>query len=292
MRRLLSAFVLILSMAIALPASATENEDFDLYKLGYPDGATAAAANARFRLFANQLAAALAGFNFSPPTTTGHTGFNVGLEYGVAKIDPDYWPRHSGKDSDFIFLPSLHVRKGLGFSFELDARLSYLQDSSMMAGTIGLKWALNEGIAYAPDFAVKGSVTRLFAATDFNLVAAGVDVAIGKKFGMGGNGTVTPYAGWNMIFTYADSRMVDGNPGRTQEEALSKPFEGLRAFEEVEMGDNYSNRFYGGLRFQFARNLEIGLEFSYTMIRVSHDAEGVADSIDVMNFGGKLGADF
>ena len=291
MRRLFSAIALVSCLAFSAPALAIENGDFELSKLGYPDGATADAANARFRMFATQLATAISGFNFAPPTTTGHAGFNIALEYGVSMVDKDFWPTHNN-DSGFLMMPTLHVRKGLGFSFELGGRVSYLIDSSMVAGTLDLKWALNEGIAYAPDFAVRGMVTKLFGATDLSLVAAGVDVGIGKKFGLGGDLTITPYAGWNILFTHASTRMIEGKPDRTQEDALAHPFDTLRAFDTVEMADNFSHRFYGGLRFRIIRQLEIALEFSYAMISISHGVEDVAEKTHLMNFGGKIGMDF
>ncbi len=289
MRRICLATALTFALLSAGTARATSAEDFKIHQLGNP---SEAAADMRFRLFVNQLGVALSGFNFSPAQTLGHSGFGVSLEYGVAKIDSAYWPRYSQSDSNFVFLPSLHVRKGLGFSFELDGRLTYLQNSRMAAGTLALKWALNEGFTYAPDFAVRGHVTKLFGATDFDLTTAGVDVGIGKEFGLGGVMTLTPYIGWNLLFVHATSRLIETEPTRDEATAMSEPLATLNYFSTVDMADNFSHRFYGGLRFIFATAVEIGLEFSYTRISVSHDIEELPSQMDVMTFGGKFGVDF
>ncbi len=288
MRRLFTAIAMMVCLLASSAAWATPDEDFRIYQLGSPADA---ASHMKFRLFANQLGVALSGFNFETPSSGGHTGFNVGLEYGAAKINHAYWPRFSGGDSDYVLMPALHVRKGLGFSFELGARVSYLQNSSMVAGTLELKWALNEGLRYAPDFAVRGYVTRLFGASDFDLTTAGIDVGIGKRFGIAGVMTLTPYLGWNLIFVHADSRMIETNPTRTEEEAMQAPFSTLSYYDKVELSENYSNRFYGGLRFVF-NVFEIALEFSYTKISIEHDIAGVPTWLEVWNFGGKLGVDF
>ncbi len=288
MRRICTATALIAALLTASSAWATAAEDFKIHQLGNPSDP---AADMKFRLFANQLGVALSGFNFAPAQTLGHAGFGVSLEYGVARIDADYWPRYSPSDSNFLFLPSLHLRKGLGLSFELGGRLTYLQNSTMAAGTLELKWALNEGFTYAPDIAVRGHVTKLFGASDFDLTTAGVDVGIGKQFGIAGVMTLTPYLGWNMIFVHASSRLMDFEPSRDEATAMSEPLATLNFFNTVEMGDNFSHRFYGGLRF-IVTVVEIGLEFSYTRVNISHEVEGVANWIEVWNFGGKLGVDF
>lgn len=279
---------LMAALLTASPAWATAAEDFKIHQLGSPSDP---AADMKFRLFANQLGIALSGFNFSPAQTVGHSGFGISLEYGVAKINSDYWPRYSSSDSDYVFLPSLHLRKGLGLSFELGGRLTYLQNSSMAAGTLELKWALNEGFDYAPDFAVRGHVTKLIGATDFDLMTGGIDVGIGKQFGIAGMMTLTPYIGWNLLFVHASSRMLDFQPSRDEAAAMAEPLATLDFFSSVDMSDNISHRFYGGLRF-IVNVIEIGLEFSYTKFSVSHEFEDVAKFVEVLNFGAKLGVDF
>ncbi|MDR0965522.1 MAG: hypothetical protein LBM75_03290 [Myxococcales bacterium] len=290
MRRICIATALTMAVfLIARPVWATNAEDFKIYQLGDPSSDPTA--DTKFRLFANQLGIAISGFNFSPAQTLGHSGFAISLEYGVSKINPDYWPRYGTSDSPYLLMPSLHLRKGLGLSFELGGRLTYLQESSMFAGTLELKWALNEGFTYAPDFAVRGHVTTLAGATDFDMTTGGVDIGIGKQFGIGGVVTLTPYIGWNLIFVHATARMIDFQPSRAPEEAMAQPFETLNFYQEVKAGDNVSHRFYGGLRFVLMP-VEIGLEFSYTKVSVDHEIEGLDKEIPVMNFGAKLGVDF
>jgi hypothetical protein len=245
MRRLLCGLVVVACNALALPVFA-EAQDFQLYKLGAPGSG----GNESFRTFANQLGVAVSSFNLSPPETLGHSAFNFAFEYMMAKVDTDaaVWPTAGNPPSDLLLMPTVHIRKGLPFSFEAGARISYLQFSRMTTASAELKWALNEGLKYFPDLGVRGHATRMLGARDFGLTTAGIDIGIGKQVAIGGMLTLTPYAGWNMVFVDASSRIVDFNPARSLESEQTDPLTDLDAFDHVKMSNNHSNRFYGGLR--------------------------------------------
>lgn len=282
----LRLFGAMLVIALALPTGAlADPQDFQLYKLGNP--ATNPDANRNFQTFANQLGVGLSSFNLAPPETLGHSGFNFAFEYAVVNVDPraEIWPTQGTTPGNLLLLPSAHIRKGLPFSFELGARVSYLQHSRMTAATIEGKWALHEGKALhwaVPDLAVRGYGTHLIGARDFNLTTAGLDFGLGYQFAIGGMLTLTPYAGYNLVTVGAHSNVIDFDPARELADAQTRPTENTGVFEPVRIFENNHNRFYGGLRF-IGYVFELGAEFSYV---------AVPGTKGITTFAGKVGIDF
>ncbi|MBL8916904.1 MAG: hypothetical protein JNM17_39740, partial [Archangium sp.] len=113
---------------IAVLASAqafADSYDFRIYQLGNPQpnrtGSTDAA-NANFRAFAKRLAAAMTTVNLMPPETLGHSAFAISAELAVVDLQgavlPTQMPTERPMNSALL-LPSIHLRKGLPWSFEL-----------------------------------------------------------------------------------------------------------------------------------------------------------------------------
>jgi hypothetical protein len=230
-------------------------------------------ADANFRSFARQLGAALTSVNLAPPETLGHSGFAFTAELSIVDFG-NQTVKLPTRDRDFrgpLLIPSVHVRKGLPFSFELGARGAWIEKSRMGAGTLELKWAVNEGFTYLPDIAVRGNLTKLLNSRDFDVTAGGVDLGIGKQFAIGGMVTLTPYVGWNLVFVGASTGNVDFHPERTLAESdrpSSNPQEQFRdiyVFDNLQAIDNTHHRFYGGVRF-IGGVVIIGLEISYSVI--------------------------
>jgi hypothetical protein len=92
-----------------------------------------------------------------------------------------------------LYLPSVHVRKGLPWSFELGGRMIYLAQSSYYAAQGEAKWALHEGFEKWPDLAVRVAYTRLFGHEDWKLGTTDLDLMISKRWGMRGVISLTPY---------------------------------------------------------------------------------------------------
>jgi hypothetical protein len=279
-----SGLILVTGLSAAFPALA-DPQDFQLSKIGKPT-ASGGAENANFRAFANQLGAAISSADFSPPETLGHSGFNFALGYSVAKIadlQTQVWPTAGTPPSQALLMPTVIMRKGLPFSFELGGRFAYLTYSRMVAATIEVKWALNEGFLYLPDVGVRGHGTRLVGTRDFGLTTAGVDIGIGKQFAVGGMFTLTPYVGWDRLFVSCYSGVIDFSDSKTTvEQAQSDPSKYNATFETVAMGQNQSNRFYAGLRL-ITSVLELGAEVSVAQINSNKQ---------VLVASGKLGLDF
>lgn len=253
--------------------------DFKVYQLGKPGGAGTIAespsANANFRAFARRLAAAMTSVNLMPPETLGHSAFAISAELSVVDLqgatELTQMPTERQMNGALL-LPSIHLRKGLPWSFEVGVRAAWFEKSRMGTGTLELKWALNEGFTYLPDIAVRGHITKILNSRDFDVTAGGFDLGIGKQFAIAGMVTVTPYVGWNLIFVGASTGNVDFNPGRTlaEADAPNAQYTDYYVFDSVLAAQNTNNRFYGGLRL-IAGVVMIGYEFSYTALGSFND---------------------
>ncbi len=234
-----------------------------------------ASANANFRQFARRLAAAMTSVNLMPPETLGHSGFAVSAELSVVDFNPSQTAGANNSDqlptlqpiSGPVLLPSLHIRKGLPWSFELGVRAAWFEKSRMGIGTVELKWALNEGFTYLPDIGVRGHVSKILNSRDFDVTAGGLDLGIGKQFAIGGMVTLTPYVGWDLTFVGASTGSVDFNPERSlaDSDAPTAQFSDYYIYDSVLAATNTNNRFYGGFRF-IAGVVMLGFEVSYTVL--------------------------
>ena len=272
-------------LAAAGAAVASPN-DFQLYQLGNPTPGGAGyslSANANFRAFARELGAALTSADLMPPSTLGYAGFSLSSELSVVNFKSSQFLLPTASTfSGPLLVPSLHIRKGLPFSFEVGARAGWLGKSRMGVATVEGKWAINEGFTFLPDFGVRAHLTRLFNTRDFDLLATGLDLGVGKRFAFAGMMTLTPYAGWNLVGVSASSGIVDFNPGRSYQDSIRTSISQLQdtgVFDDVNIRSNSHHRFYGGLRL-IAGALQIGAEISYSVLgRIHDDGTGMDRSL-------------
>jgi hypothetical protein len=308
--------LLVLALLVAGTAAADDN-DFRIYKLGNPQmGGTGytPAANGNYRVFAREFAAAMTSATLMPPETLGHAGFAFAAEISVVNITEDKqgvngvtMPTQRAVQCDVndmcgngggwkngmsspLLIPSVHVRKGLPYSFELGGRIGWIQNSRMFMGMLELKWALNEGFTYLPDISVGGRVAKLINSTDFDLTTGGLDVSIGKQFALGGMLTLTPYVGWNLMFVGSTTNPVDFNPQRAlgAAEMPANQFTDIYVYDSLQASQNTHNRFYGGLRL-VSKPFMIGIEASYTVIGAFTDATtGVSRQVPAVAAGNAM----
>jgi len=157
----------------------------------------------------------------APADTLGYSGFYVGLEQTFVPItnngscDPDDlansspWCKATGPANDkmnSMFMPAIHVRKGLPWSFELGGSLNYLAQSEVVGIQGEVKWSLFEGYLKGfrgalPNIAARGSVMRILGTTDLDVTIVGVDGSMSRPFPIGGQVVLTPYAGFQYIWT-------------------------------------------------------------------------------------------
>jgi hypothetical protein len=292
--------IIALALWLSVTAAHAGAYDFQLYRLGNPTPLAVnydPSANANFRAFARELGAALTSITLMPPSTLGYDGFAIGTELSILNLKTSQFlfPTESGLSGPLL-VPSLHLRKGLPFSFELGARAGWIQKSGMAVATIELKWAINEGFANWPDLGIRGHFTRLFNARDFDLYTGGVDVGLGKRFAIIGTMTITPYAGWNPVWVAAFSKTVDFNPGRSFEDSVSTPTSQLRdtaVYDDVRAGSNMHHRFYAGFQFVFGV-LQVGAEASYSVLgQIRDEGKGTDRSLpSLLAFNATIGVGF
>ena len=241
-----TALAAVLAILLLPAAARTEPLDLDLVRLGSPspevwgvvaeyggvplDAATrlrlANESKQRFARLSTELGLAMSSALLQPGSTTGHSGFDVDLEGAYAQIHPaavgagtaEYpasgpWPTR-GSTPHELFLPSVHVRKALPFSFELGGRLVYLSQSTYWGSQIEGKWALNEGFWWLPDLAVRAALTKLWGHKDLDLDVTDLDFIASRKFAVGGVVGLTPYLAARFAWLRANSDLLDFAPNR------------------------------------------------------------------------------
>lgn len=263
MRVLLSGFLSVWLFAAA--ARAADN-DLQLYLLGHPDdlGCTRCDgslgdvkepgdlnAQARFHRLSSTL-----GLVFIPPFqepagTTGQSGFEVGFSMSEAylKIPGDAWATSATQASSpppkVLALPTLAMRKGFGGSLEVGAAVSSLLNSQMLGLSGELRWAPVDGVAYAPDLALRLYVTRVVGAQDLDLTVGGADLSISKSFGVADMMKLEPYGQGGIALVNAFSSVVDFKPGVA---STTNPVAHDGVFRDVNLQDNRYLRGAVGLR--------------------------------------------
>jgi hypothetical protein len=153
----------------------------------------------------------------APADTLGYSGFYMGLEstaigipsWGKRPVTEHPWYFGTGPANDkpdAMFVPSIHVRKGLPWSFELGGSINYLAQSEVVGIGGEVKWSLFEGYIHKfrgalPNLAARGSVVRIIGNSDLDVTIVGVDGSISKPFAIGGQVVLTPYGGFQYIWT-------------------------------------------------------------------------------------------
>ena len=187
MRRYKALGLLAACLGVGASAQAAPH-DLDVSQLGNPTlGANGyqSGAQGNFQAFALELGAGLAAAVLEPPNSLGTSGFAVNAELAVVNF-----ARHSSTFrmpteqpvSSAWVMPSLHVRKGFPFGVEAGAKVTWLDRSGLVAGTVEARWTLTEGGGYLPAVALRGYLTKLFGTPDFYSKPAASTSARGSGF--------------------------------------------------------------------------------------------------------------
>jgi hypothetical protein len=223
--------------ACSNPARTTQNCDSSFSAL-----------DDRFRDFATQLGYVFAPRLASPAETLGHSGFQIGALWSGTAVSKDqpYWAvtekGQSGTPRGLLQTLQLEIRKGLPFSFEVGATFMWLIESQLFAPGLEVRWALQEGYKYIPDFGLRGSVNHMVGNRDMLLTTVGLDAVLSKSFGLFGMVNVAPYVSWSLIMIAASSRVIDPTP--TAEGDVANNI----VFKEVNATDRVHHRLTFGVR--------------------------------------------
>ena len=156
-----------------------------------------------FANLSKDLTAAASYKGVSPAEPLGLTGFDIGVELTSTKMDHgDAWKK-AGADSANLYMPKVHIHKGLPFNIDIGASMAMVPGSDIKVGGAEVKYALIEGGTATPAVSVRGAYTRLFGVDQLDANTRSLELTVSKGFlnmtpygGIGKVwGTLTPHAG-------------------------------------------------------------------------------------------------
>lgn len=234
MKRILAASLL----AASLPATAG-----DLPNIG-------SLAREQFRLLSEDLGAALSYKGVTPATALGPWGFDLGLELSATDVkNSDIFRLAGGGSTDTLFVPKLHIYKGLGAGFDLGGFVAAAPDVDATLWGLDLRYAIVQDTLTTPAVAMRISGTRTSDIGSLRISTYGADVMVSKRLTL-----ATPYAGAGIV-------RIESNASGTglAEETFNKGryFGGVNlnfaiinlAFEAERLGDNTTLSAKVGWRF-------------------------------------------
>jgi hypothetical protein len=197
--------------------------------------------NAAFHRLASQYAFAFAPTAMHSARSTGIGGWHVAIEAAYTSIDSgaSYWKsgsRGAGALADgnvenrnpasVLQLYSLKLRKGLGYGIEVAAQTGFMPQTTIWNAGADIRISLLEGFrtgipGYVPDLAVGGGVRTLTGSPQFQLTIASFDLQLSKPILAAEAVVVTPWLGYQQLFTFIDSNVVDFTPATNQEDLCS-----------------------------------------------------------------------
>lgn len=204
-----------------------------------------------FDTFVEEVGALSAYRAMAPAEPGGITGFDIAIAASAVNIDSNLWDLvtiGSSYTSDYLYVPSIRIRKGLPLNF--DVGVSYTGMPSSDISLIGgeLQWALLEGGVAEPALAIRGHYSKLLGVADLDLQSYGADLVASKGFAI-----LTPYIGVGVVAAKGD---YTGNP--------------LIQSVTLDSHSYTTTRFFGGLQvamlpFQLTADVEIADQPVYSL---------------------------
>jgi hypothetical protein len=204
----------------------------------------------QLRGIAEDLGAAFSYKGVTPASSLGITGFDVGVELTDTKVkNSSAFRAAGGGDPSDLFIPKIHIYKGLGWGFDIGG---FVGGSSTVSATLiglDLRYAFVDDSLTTPAFAVRISGTRAQDLGDLTMNTAALDLMVSKKLAV-----FTPYAG---IGTVRVQSNVKGTSLAEENFNKGRGFVGLNtnflganlALEYEQMGSNPSLSAKIGMRF-------------------------------------------
>ena len=215
-RRFLFSFALAVAGLTSTEAWAGAY-DLNLSRLGSVNGGVPTGNNTAFRTLSSELGVVMAPQIADSADSLGLSAFAVSADITINTINADNWRDATLSSDPSGTAPSIQImgRKGLWPGLEVGAGATHLFDSRMWAMGGYVKAAFHEGFHHLPipSIAARGSFSRLVGARDMNLTTAAIDVSLSHVFGVGKTFNITPYAGYQALFIFANSGVLDVTPG-------------------------------------------------------------------------------
>jgi hypothetical protein len=191
--------------------------------------------HAAFKRLMSQYAFALAPTAMHSARTTGYGGFHLSMEadYTGISSDKSYWKlgtqgstdpsshrasTFNGSPQSMLQLYSLKFRKSFGFGLEITGVVGFMPKTSIISGGSDVRLSLLEGFrtgvgGILPDVAVGGGVRTITGTPQFQLTVASLDAQISKPLPIQDSQVLTPYVGYQYVWIFADSGLIDLTPG-------------------------------------------------------------------------------
>ena len=191
--------------------------------------------HAAFKRLISQYAFAFAPTAMHSARTTGYGGFHLSLESDFTSISSDksYWKDgtqgptdptngassiRNGSPQSLLQLYSLKFRKSFGFGLEITGIVGFMPKTSIISGGADVRLSLLEGFrtgvgGILPDVAVGGGVRSITGTPQFQLTIASLDAQISKPLPIQDSQVLTPYIGYQYLWIFGDSGLVDLTPG-------------------------------------------------------------------------------
>jgi hypothetical protein len=191
--------------------------------------------NDAFTKLISQYGFALAPTAMHSARTTGFGGFHLSIEAAYSTISGDeyYWKQgtqgtrdpttnqassENTSPPDLLQVYSLKFRKGFGFGLELTAAVGFMPLTSIITGGADTRLSLLEGFrtgigGILPDIAVGAGVRTITGTSQFQLTVMGLDGQISKPLPIASSSVLTPYLGYQYLFIFGDSGLIDLTPG-------------------------------------------------------------------------------
>jgi hypothetical protein len=200
-------------------------------------GGSAACApdNASFKKLMSQYAFAFAPTAMHSARTTGYGGFHLSLQADYTGISngAQYWKLGTQGPTDpsnnrsssvnaappgLLQLYSLKFRKSFGFGLELTGLVGFMPKTSIISGGADVRMSLLEGFrtglgGILPDVAIGGGVRTITGTPQFQMTVAGLDAQVSKPLPIQDAQVLTPYVGYQYLWIFADSGLIDMTPG-------------------------------------------------------------------------------
>ena len=191
--------------------------------------------HAAFKRLMSQYAFAFAPTAMHSARTTGYGGFHLSLEADYTSISSDksYWKMgtqgavdpsngssstQNSSPQSLLQLYSLKFRKSFGFGLEITGIVGFMPKTSIISGGSDVRLSLLEGFrtgvgGILPDVAVGGGVRTITGTPQFQLTVASLDAQISKPLPLQDSMVLTPYVGYQYVWIFADSGLIDLTPG-------------------------------------------------------------------------------
>jgi hypothetical protein len=229
---------LAFSFAIALPAAAG-----DLSTIGN-------LSQDQFRRLSEDLGATFSYKGVTPATPLGLVGFDVGLEVSGTDVKhSDIFSRAGGGAPSTLYVPKLHVYKGLFARLDIGAFVGAVSSVNATAYGADLRYAIFDDTLTMPAVAVRVSGTKSTGGGQIDVSTIAGDLMVSKRLTI-----VTPYIGAGVVRVSSDAKA-----GGLADETFNKSriFGGFNAnfgllnlaFEAEGMGGNTTLSAKAGWRF-------------------------------------------